>query len=347
MVTRTLKSKRIRVEDSVEAVTQLFQQRGWTDGLPIVPPTEERVQRMLAGTTRRADESLGAMPPRFGEATIEKIAICAVMAGCLPEYMPILVTASEIMLDERYPLYGLQATTHPGAPLAIINGPIVKKVGLNSGYGLFGPGWQANATIGRAIRLMLLNIGGAIPGKVDRATMGSPAKYTYCIAENEDASPWETLHVEHGLAKNTSAVTMSSGESPHNINDHVCNTAEHILAIAADTVATLGVNFPLVPMLVICPEHAATIAKDGWSKDDVKRFIFEHARLPLPEAKVSGMYGQGMWPRWWESTNPGTRIPVTENWQDIIVIVAGGAGKHSMYIPTFGHFIGALTRAIK
>lgn len=347
MVTYALQSKRITIEDSIEAVSQHFYERGWTDGLPIVPPTADRVERMLTGTSRKPEESLGAMPPRWGEATIEKIAISAVMAGCLPAYLPILIAAVEAMLDERYPLYGLQATTHPGAPLAIVNGPIVKEVGLNYSYGLFGPGWQANATIGRAIRLMLLNIGGAIPGKVDRATMGSPAKYTYCIAENEEANPWEPLHVEAGFDRNTSTVTMSSGESPHNINDHVCTSAEHILAIAADTMATIGVNFPLVPLLVLCPEHAATIAADGWSKDDVKRFIFEHARIPLPEARASGMYGQGMWPRWWESSNPDAKIPITRDWQDIMVIVAGGAGKHSMFIPTFGHWFGGLTKEIK
>ncbi|MBI2907500.1 MAG: hypothetical protein HYX92_07605 [Chloroflexi bacterium] len=347
MATQTLTSKRLRIEDSLEAINQLFHEKGWTDGLPIIPPTEDRVRRMLTGTKRKPEESLGGMPPKFGEATIEKVAVNAVMAGCLPEYMPILITAVEGMLDERYPLYGMQATTHPAAPLAIVNGPIVKKVGLNAGYGLFGPGWQANATIGRAIRLMLLNMGGATPGKVDRSTMGQPCKYTYCVAENEDASPWEPLHVEHGFAKNTSTVTMSSGENPHNINDHVGTNAEHILAIAAGTVATMGVNFPLVPLMVICPEHAATIAKDGFSKNDVKHFLFEHARLPLGKARASGMYGQGMWPKWWDSSDPETSIPVTENWEDIIIVVAGGAGKHSAFIATFGHFFGALTKEIR
>jgi hypothetical protein len=214
------------VDDAPEALLEAFLEREWADGLPIVPPTPERVAAMLGA--RDPARSLGAMPPLWREATLEKLAVNAVMAGCRPEYFPLVEAAVEAMLDPTFNLYGVQATTHPVAPLVIAHGPYARAVGVHAGSGCFGPGFRANATIGRAIRLVLLNVGGAWPGRHDMATQGSPAKFSFCIGENEDASPW-------GPLVPGDAVTVYGGEPPHNVNDHVSTTAAGILATVAHT----------------------------------------------------------------------------------------------------------------
>ncbi len=245
-----------------------------TDGLPVCPPTEEAVREMLAATSRDPSEVIGLIAPRWGRATVEKIAVNAVMAGCLPEYLPVVLAAVEGLVCEHSPLETVQSTTAPLAPVIIINGPIKKTLQINYGSGCLGPGWQANATIGRAIRLLLLNVGGGIPGESDMATTGHPHKYTFCFGENEEASPWEPLHVEQGFPLEQSTVTIAYGDGPHSINDHICSSAEHILTIAADTMITMGANLPQrAPILVLCPEHASRVGSDGWSKEDVKRFL--------------------------------------------------------------------------
>lgn len=342
-------SEVLECEASLEAINREYYTRGWTDGLPIIPPTEERVWRMLQGTRRDPQTIIGRMPPRWGEATVEKLAINAVMAGCVPEYMPVLITAVEALLEPQFNLYGIQATTHPVAPLVIVNGPLTHDLDVNSGYNAFGPGWRANATIGRAMRLILQNVGGALPGTGDRSTQGGPAKYAYCIAENEARNPWMPLHVERGFAPETSTVTVWGGESPHNINDHVSQSATNLLTTIADTAATMGMNCLYLNdtemLIVLGPEHAATIAADGWSKADVQKFLFEQARVPVQRARLGGMWGMHDWPKWIDTQNDATLIPVVRSWQDMVVIVAGGAGKHSSCVPTFGA-TRSVTRAI-
>src|SRR5204863_594663 len=212
--------------DDPAALVAEFSAREWCDGLPIVAPTPERVAAMLGG--RDGSKSLGAMPPLWRQATLEKLAINAVMAGCEPACFPIVATAVEAMLDPAFNLYGVQATTHPVAPLLVVNGPYGRSIGVHGGQGCFGPGFRANATIGRAIRLILLNVGGAWPGRYDMATQGSPAKFSYCIAENEAASPWAPL--EKG-----DTVTVYGGEAPDNVNEHVATTAAGNLTTLCDT----------------------------------------------------------------------------------------------------------------
>ena len=336
-----LKSERVKVRDTPEAMARLLEARGWGDGLPVVPPTPERVARMVEGAGLAPDAEIGLMPPRQGIITIEVLAVNAVMAGCLPAYMPVLVAAVRAVLEPEFSLHAIQATTHPVAPLIIVNGPIVEEIGLNAEYGCFAPGNRANATIGRAMRLALLNVGGASPGVLDRATQGSPAKYAFCIAENEEASPWEPLHVERGFAPEESVVTLVGCEGPHNINDHVSHTAEGILATAADTMSIMGSNnFYLrgEPVLALGPEHAATIAGDGHTKADVKRRIVELARKPVRELKRGAMWGMQTWGEE-IAKNEGDddfEIPLLDGPQDLLLIVTGGAGKHSCYLPTFG-----------
>ena len=333
-----LRSEVIEVDDSHEAVFALFCERQWCDGLPIVPPTAPRVEAMLEGVNGDPAESLGPIPPLWREATLEKLAVNAVMAGCLPEYFPVIIGGVEAMLDPAFNLFGVQATTHPVAPLLIVNGPYAKKIGMNAEAGLFGPGSRANATIGRAIRLILLNVGGAWPGRYDMATQGNPTKYSFAIAEREAANPWGPLHAELGYAPEQSVVTVFGGEGPHNVNDHVSTTATGILNTVSDSAATLGSNTGWLLdsqlLLVLGPEHAATISADGFSKEDVKRFVFEHARIPLGKLRLGGMWGMHHWPRWMHAvTDDQALLPVVDSPQEVFVIVAGGAGKHSAVVP--------------
>lgn len=342
-MSRRLTSEKVIVADSIEAVNTLFFERGWSDGLPVIPPTEEATERMLAGTDRDPAEVVAMVPPRQGEATVEKIAINAVMAGCLPEYLPLIITTVEAMCEEPLRLRAVQPTTHPCSILLIVNGPIAKKLNINGKSGAFGPGWRSNATIGRAIRLMLLNIGGAFPGKTDMSTQGQSCKYTFCIAENEEENPWQPLHVERGFEASTSTVTVVAAENPHNINEHTAITAEEVLTTIASTIATMGNNNVLFqcgePIIALGPEHAATIAKDGFSKNDVKAFIHENARIPRRKFFERAIQ------RYYPDLDENALIPITPDKEDIIVIVVGGPGKHSSILPTFGPSR-SITRAI-
>jgi hypothetical protein len=314
-----------------------YQERGWTDGLPIVPPTEQRVHEFLKQTSRDPREVVGVLPPRQGEATIEKIAINAVMAGCRPEYFPVVLAAIEALADPLFNLDSVQATTHPVATLLVVNGPITRAIGLQGGYGSFGQGFRANLTIGRAVRLVLMNVGGGLPGSGDRATQGSPAKIAYCVAENEAESPWEPLHVEAGLPADTSTVTVFGCEGPHNIQDHYSNTALGVLLTVAGAMGQAGSNNLLGrgwPLLSLGPEHAATIAREGYGKQKVKEFLFEHARFPL--ARLGREFQRQQIERWGVVDAPDTMVPIVRKAEDITVIVTGGAGKHSSWQPTFG-----------
>lgn len=320
----------IEIDDDPQAVLAEFCARRWCDGLPIVPPTAERVRLMLGA--REPHRSLGAMPPLWRQATVQKLAVNAVMAGCEPAYFPIIVAAVEAMLDPAFNLYGVQATTHPVAPLVVVHGEYGRSVEIHAGSGCFGPGFRANATIGRAIRLILLNVGGAWPGRHDMATQGGPAKFSFCIGENVEASPWGPLHAGD-------AVTVFGGEAPHNVNDHVSTTASGILTTVADTAVSLGSNVGWFMsqsqlMLVLGPEHAATIAGDGLSRADVQQFLFAHARLPLRLLKLGSMWGMHDWPAFMLATRDDDALmPQVLSPDEIFVLVAGGPGKHSAVVP--------------
>jgi hypothetical protein len=342
----------MEMADDYLAINDLFHERGWTDGLPIIPPTDARVEQMLDYCDRPWDAPIAMIPPRYGAATPVRLATNAVMAGCRPENFPVVLAAIEALCEEPFNLYGLQATTHPVSPLIIVNGPIAKELGINSGYGALGSGCRSNATIGRAVRLALVNIGGAQPGSGDMATLGSPAKYSYLAAENEAESPWEPLHVERGFPPEASTVTVIGAECPHNVNDHQSITGVGILQMIAGTMATTGnndvYNIQPHPAVVIGPEHARTIAAHGYGKADVKRYLFEHATLPLQRfsrenierrflVTYKARYGDA------DSTVP---VPMFQRSEDLVVVVIGGPGKHSAVLPTFGVTV-PVTRAIR
>jgi hypothetical protein len=337
--------------DDFDAINALYLERGWGDGLPIVPPTDRRVAQMLTYCDRPLDQPVAKIAPRYGEATPLRLAANAVMAGCRPEFFPLYVLAIEAMCEEPFNLYGVQATTHLCAPLVIVNGPVGREIGVNSGHNAFGPGTPANATIGRAIRLALLNIGGALPGSGDMSTFGAPSKFSYLVAENEAASPWEPLHVERGFDAEATTVTVIGAECPHNVNDHESLSAEGILTTIAGTMATTGNNdvfYAAQPVVVMGPEHARTVADGGFSKADAKRFLQERATLPLykfSKENIERRFVVNFRDRYVNATEE-TAVPAVQRAEDIIIAVIGGAGKHSAYIPTFGA-TKAVTRALK
>jgi hypothetical protein len=341
----------LECEDDFEAVNELVRSRGWSDGLPVVPPTARRVEQMLAYCDRPWDEPVARIAPRWGEATPLRLAANAVMAGCRPEYFPLLLLVTEALCEEPFNLYGIQATTHPCAPLVIVNGPVAKELDINCGYNAFGPGWRANATLGRAIRLALVNIGGAIPGLGDMSTFGAPSKFSYLAAENEQASPWEPLHVERGLPREASAVTVIGAECPHNVNDHESITAEGILTTLAGTLIATGANdvyYDAQPLVVMGPEHAKTVAGGGFSKADAKRFLHQHAHLPMNRFSKENIERR-LRVTWKERLGTaGLDAPVTmvQRPEDLLIAVIGGAGKHSAVVHTFGA-TKPVTRALK
>ena len=328
-----------------ERLDDEFEARGWSDGLPVVAPTRARVDAMLRYCDRDPHAELGTMPPRHGIVTPEILAVNAVMAGCRPEYFPVVLAAVEAMLTPAFNLFAVQATTHPCAPCVIVNGPIARELGINARYGAFGPGVRANATIGRAIRLILLNVGGAAPGILDRSTQGQPAKYSYCVAENEAESPWEPLHVERGFALDDSTVTVTGADGPHNLNDHVSDRAAGILAMLKGALTDMGSNNAYLygqPTIAFGPEHAAILAADGWSKTALQRFVFDEVRLPRALWSQGGM--ANMFPDLFPELD---EKPIIKQPEDLLIIVVGGFGRHSCWLPTFGDTTRAVTRRIE
>lgn len=305
--------------------------KGWTDGLPVVPPTEERVIRMLAGTGRDPQEVIGAVPPDLVPVTVEKVAINAVMAGCKPEYMPVVLTATEIICDPKFGMHGLLATTMFGGPVAIVNGPIAARIGMNWKGNALGQGFRANSTIGRAIQLVIRNVGGGRPQGVDRSTLGNPGKHTFCFAEDETDPCWEPLSVQRGFAPGTSTVSLFSGEGVQGIVDQKSRDPE---SLARSFAACLrAIHHPKMlgmadAILVVSPEHLAVFQAAGWSKDDLNTRINNILTIPGHEV-VNGADGiaegmpEKMADKMLKKFRPGGLT---------IVRAGGGAGKFSAII---------------
>ncbi len=342
MNTDALKSSRIVLNDSLEEIEDELYKKGCTDGLPVIPPTEERVARMIEHNNLDPQQVIATkVPPQNGIATVEKIAINAVMAGCRPEHLPVVIAAVEAMTAEGFDLFGVQATTHPCAMVAIVNGPIAKTLDINSGSGAMGPCWRANATIGRAIRLIMLNLGGAFPGKVDKSTQGTPAKFSFCFAENEEQSPWMPFHVERGFKPTDSTVTVLGLEGPQDINGQDATKAASFLRILASSITSAGTsNFRFVTGsdLVIClgPEHATILGREGVSKDDVRDYLFEHARVPLNLISEEHLIARKKAPAQHGEFDGVSPIPVVLNKENLLIFVVGGAGLHSSWMPSWG-----------
>ncbi len=326
----------IDVEDtSVEAFNEMAETAGWSDGLPLYVPTEDAVGRLVE-TVRGDNEPIGPVPPRQIVPTMKSLAANAVMAGCKPDYFPAVVAALRACLEPDYNLHGTLATTHPCTNMIMLNGPLRNEIDVNCGSNCFGQGRRANAAIGRALQLIMLNIAGAQPGDMDRATQGSPGKYTFCFGENEEESPWEPYHVRKGFGATDSIVTTMAAEPPHNINDHGSNTGTGILQTIAGTMAQAGSNNVYLngPMFVVFgPEHARTIARDGFSVPTVQEYLQEHSKVHVsrisPE-NLESWIGQ-------DRHAIGDHYYPAQSPSDIQIAVAGGAGKHSAFIPAFGN----------
>jgi hypothetical protein len=330
-------SGRVDGSNEIDDQEMLFA-RGWTDGLPVVVPTAEKVAAMVAASRRDAAEVIGPIPPRWRKATIEKIAINAVLAGCRPEYFPVVLAALDALLNNDCQLYSIQTATNTTAPLLIVNGPIAKEIDINARGNVFGQGARANATIGRAVQLVLRNIGGDIAGETDMATHGQAGKFTACIAEAEDDSPWSPLHVEAGFDANDSTVTVIGASAPHNIFTYGCETGQDILEHFIGATLGLGHNniiFPTGPLFVVSPEHAATMARDGIGKEEIRNALFERARIPLTrfaKRSVEGLRHRRA--RWFAEVGDPNYIGIADRASDINIVVAGGAGIHSLFVPT-------------
>jgi hypothetical protein len=330
-----LRARRIDIAEADDPCEFLFDQ-GLTDGLPVVPPTPERVLRMLAGTTRFAQDVVATVPPNMAPATVEKIAINAVMAGCKPEYLPVVIAAIEAVCTDEFNMHGVLATTHFPTPVIIVNGPIRDRIGMNYRINVLGQGNRANATIGRAVQLVIRNVGGGRPGGVDRATLGQPGKYTCCFAEYEERSRWDPLHVERGFQRDDSAVTVYAGGAPTGFVDQLARDAKTLatsygLALAAASHPKHCFHGEIV--VVVPPEHVDTFARDGWSKDQIRARIQEVTTRPLREWMQDDVCAEGVPREWAKNMDPDMPVPKFRSPDMITLVVAGGeAGKFGAYL---------------
>ncbi len=330
------------LEDSWESINAWFLKNDLTDGLPIVPPTEARVALMTAYVERelgfKSADVIGTLAPKNGLATVEKIAANAVMAGCKPEYMPVILACVKGVADPKFNLDAVQTSTHNTSPLPIVNGPVAKAIDLNCGYNFTGSRWQATSTIGRALQLCLINIGGT-PGSINIHTQGHIARFEHCIAENEAENPWQPLHVERGFAADTSTVTLIPACPAAMIDDNGgSQTAKDLLRTLAGSIAYIGnrnTNGEGQPLLILCPQHARLLANGGYSKMDVKRHLWEFARIAfgsIPRGNLTSFSKKLL--DQFDGKHPGCDVPIADKPEDIVIVVMGGTGTHSLSVQT-------------
>ena len=342
---------RVTLPGDADLVEYYFEQ-GWSDGLPVVPPTPEKIAEMLRILGGEPELVECRVPPRWGNLTREVLAINLVMAGCRPDYAPVVRAAMAALTETAFNLNGVQATTHMTAPLLVVNGPIVDRIGMNSGCNVFGSGNRANATIGRAIRLMLLTVGGATPGDLDKSTLGHPGKYTFCIAENEEESPFAPYHVEKGFDAEDSTVFVIAAEPPHSVTNHVADDPRGILDSITSAMSSYAHNNAVSGghcTVVLGLEHARTIAAAGWTRHDIRHYLWDNARVRFGDIAFEHRYGQVYnrnLPKWY-----GREVddwnPIVPNADHIHLFIAGGsAGRFSAFLPGWGHMSSPVLRGI-
>ena len=309
---------------------EFFLEKEWSDGLPVVTPTEARVRRMLTGTTRAPDEMIGNIPPAMEPATVRTVAIHAVMAGCKPEYLPVVLGGIALMLREEFNLNGVQGTMHGVAPLMIVNGPYAQKIGINGSNGCFGPGFRANASIGRAIRLMLLNLGGGIAGVASATVFATPLRYTACITENMERSPWETIAASRGYGADENVITCAMVESPRLCYDDASQEPQRLLTGLADSMSAMcSWNQHVRSDMVVAmgPEHATICSRAGMTRSDVHAWLIEHAGRKVRDLKRGGNWRAERARALGVDPNDDDRfVPVIKDARDLHLIVAGGWG---------------------
>ncbi len=331
---------------------ELYFERGWTDGLPVVPPTTEKVAAAVAALGGNPDVVECRVAPRWGELTRQVLAINMVMAGCKPEYAPVVRAAVRALAEPAFNLNGVQATTHLAAPLLVVNGPVARQIGMNGGANAFGSGNRANATIGRAIRLIMLNVGGGRAPDLDKCTLGSPAKYSYAICENEEESPFAPYHVAAGYRGEDSTVFVIAAEAPHSVSDHHCNDPEGILDTICSAMSTVASNTAVLGghcAVALGLEHALSIAKHGWNRSDVASYLCMHSGNRFEALSRRHRYGKVYnrnLPKWYKR-DPDSRIPIVESPDRIHLFIVGGrAGRFSAFIPGWGHMSTPVLRPV-
>ncbi len=326
-------------DDLLGAIDYCYEQ-GWTDGLPVVPPEASRVEGMLAMEGRPPETVIAHHPATGLELTLHAAAVNSVMAGCLPEYFPVIVAAFEAMDREPFNFHGSTVSTGGSGHLLIVSGPVVDEIGMNAGVNLFGPGNRANATIGRTVRLTLINVFKIIPGIADKSTQGNPGKYSFCIAERADKNPWTPLCEELGYPEGVSSVTAFAGAGFCNVENHGGNTPEAILETMANAMANYGCISAGQSVVVLSPEHAEIVARTGWSKADVREYLFEHAKHPREKlASLGKTYGDA-------KSKTSKDIHRGHSPDDILVTVGGGdAGGHSAFIPSWSRSRGSIMQS--
>jgi len=343
-----IRARRIEIASADDIAEFMFDQ-GFSDGLPLIPPTAERVIRMLAGTPRAPQDIVAIVPPNMAPVTVEKIAINAVMAGCKPEYLPVVIAAVEAVCTDEFNMHGVTATTMGASPVLVVNGPIRERIGMNMRLGALGPGSRANATIGRALRLVVRNVGGAQPGGVDRSTLSNPMKFTMCFPEWEEGSPWDPLHVERGFKAEQSTVTVVAVEGTLNMNTHSKEPNE-LLRVFAECMVHPASNEYChggEPWLVLAPEHAEILKAGGLSKRDIKEHLWQLTRMPARHLSAKELLrAQASRADEYGDIAPHTLLSLSRTPDDIWFIVAGGPGTHSVYVPCFGNSR-AVTRVVE
>jgi hypothetical protein len=338
MARGTLLSDLRSVSGDAEALLDYVEQQGWGDGLPVIAPTEERVQAMLEATALPPAHVVGVVEPRRGEATVEKIAVNAVLAGCRPAYLPVVIAAVEAVCEPRFNLYAVNTTTCCATPALVLSGPGRHRLGIECGYSCLGHNGRANATIGRALRLVMRNVGGSIPGIVSKSTFGQPGRTSLCFGEWEERSPWAPLHVRRGFAAEDDVVTVTCATGTQDIADIWADTGEELVLLLARSIDWIGNNKVLVPqdkgdmLLVLCPDFAHKIARDGLSVPDVQRMLLEGTRTPIER------WPRGYWPKL-EARGyvENGAVPLAASPEQFLIAVAGGeGGHHAVYFCTFG-----------
>ena len=312
---------------------EFFFEKPWSDGLPVVVPTEERIAAMLAGARRAPDELIGSVPPANEEATVRAVAAHAVMAGCKPAYLPVLLAALECVLEERFNLTLVQATTSAGAPFVLVNGPCAKRIGLHGGTGCLGPGFRANATIGRALRLVMLNLGGGVPGVTALSGFGGPWRYTFCCAENEAESPWESYAASKGYGPQENVVSAIPCEGPVHVWDDASQDPDRLLVAIADMMSALGGGniYRQADMVVaLSPQHAGVFARAGLGRAEVHGLLMERGGRRLGDIRRGGIWrgeaGARRWPFPVDLEDDDFFVPAVGDPADLHLIVAGGPG---------------------
>ena len=336
-------ASRLQVSGSISQVNDYFYDQGWTDGLPIVPPTEDLVLEMLEACSMSGSSVLGRIPPLDGTVTVEKVAINSVMAGCKPDYFPVVLAAVKAVLQPQFNVGSITTTTGGAAPVVVVSGPVADRLEIHGGTAVFGSGHRANATIGRALRLTMRNLGGAMAATMEKSTHGWPGKYTMCFSENQDANPWEPLHEEMGYKPSDSTVMVLASRGIHTLVESSQETGRGVLETMVGSMTAGGISgysfqsWGASVLILLGPEHAAEIAADGFGRKEIKDYLFENVRMPMGKIKNRGHYGTRSWPDEYDSKPDDFMVPLVANVNKLVLVVAGGDGRHSSWFPAWSY----------